>query len=226
VSRAQIEALFRFELSRLLVRVNTLAGLLFFCAVTAFGHWEQWQGAVARGPSELYQFAYAAGLVALLSFGVAQDRVRHFDEYLIVNLVETPSYLIAKISAMVVLLTAFGAVCAAIEGVLAGSGVDAVFWHAAVLALSAIVLAPFALLVEALIDTSIPAAPVLLVYGVVTMVMFLSTGSKLLADLPGFTLLVQGDWVSVAALATRTALIASSGFLVAGAVAVFRLRRY
>jgi hypothetical protein len=76
------------------------------------------------------------------------------------------------------------------------------------------------------VDTSIPAAPVLLVYGVAVTVAFLATGSRWLVDMTGLGYLVPGDWATLGPLITRATVAGLVGFALAGAVIGVRLRRY
>jgi len=219
-------ALARFEAHRLATRGGAVVSVLLFAGMTALGHFEQWTGSVPAGPSDILPFAFALGLIALTCHGAAQDRARAFDEYLVTNHVPVRAYVVAKIAAMAVTLTVFGIVAAAIEGASSGADARQVLWLAAVLVCGALLLAPWALLVEAFIDTSIPAAPVLLVYGVAVAVAYLATGSRWLVDVTGLGYLVPGDWATLGPLLGRTVLLGLVGYALASGAIALRLRRY
>ena len=90
---ADVRALIPFELLRALSRPGARLGMILFVGILAVGHFESWFG---DGRPTLFVEASCIALIGLLCYGVAEDRRRAFDRYLIRNHVEPRTYVIAK----------------------------------------------------------------------------------------------------------------------------------
>lgn len=212
-----------FELRRGAGRSGALLALLLFAATLAIGHVDEWRG---RSTGErLFGHAYLLGAIALLRYRMAADRQRRFDEYLIVNHVRPATYLAAKVYAIAVLLIVYGILAALLETMFSAGDFAHAAWLAVAFTLAAWLFAPLVMLVEAAVDTSMPAAAVLLAYLVIVLTTYMAAGTLLPLDVLGFTALEPGRWRSLKPLAIRAFIGAPVGFLTVGVLVCLGLPR-
>lgn len=214
-----------FELRRNAQRPATLVTLVLVAATLAIGHVDHWRGGSTTITEGFFTNAYLIGAIVLMRFGLAADRRLRFDEYLIANHVRPATYLTAKVCAMAALLLAYGAVAAVLEMAYSGGAFGNALWAAAALTLSAWLFAPVVMLVEAWLDTSVPAAVVLLAFVGAVLVSFFSARSLLPLDVLGVTEASPGYWSTLAPLALRALVAAPIGFVLVGALARLNLPR-
>lgn len=214
-----------FELRRSAQRPATPVALLILALTLAIGHADHWRGGSATITEGFFIHAYLIGAIVLMRYGLAADRRLRFDEYLIVNHVGAATYVAAKVCAMAVLLLAYGGVAAVLETAYSGGALGAALWAAAALTLTAWLFAPVVMLVEAWLDTSVPAAVVLLAFVVAVLVSFFSARSLLPLDAIGVTEAAPGYWSTLAPLALRALVAAPIGFVLVGSLARLNLPR-
>ena len=216
-------ALTRFEFRRGLSRQGAWMGALVFGCAVAIGAYAYWLGDEA--PGLLFVEGFMVWMMGLVGYGLAIDRRQAFDEYLIRNHITVEEYVAAKVLAMIALILA-AAVVALVLRVLATGDPAESLWAVVSLALVALMIAPFAMMIEAHVDTSLPAAIVVLGYTVAGGMMLVLRHSQAVFDATGIGQLATGSWASVAPLAIRTAIALVAGFGVAGALVRLSLRRY
>lgn len=214
-----------FEIWRFCGRRIVAVALLLFAALLAAGRVDQWRGEELAHDGGFFGYAYLLAAVLLMRFGFAADRRLRFDEYLVVNHVSAPSYYTAKVLAMAGVLVGFGVIAAVLEAAFAGGNLADAFWLAAAFTLVAWIFAPFAMFVEMRLDTSVPAAAVLLGFFALVLAEYLSLRRLVSVELLGLQGLIVGDWRSLGPLAIRAVLFAPVAFAATGALDAVRLRR-
>lgn len=221
--RVSFRAIAAFELRRALQRrAVVLASVLVPLGLVA-AHWEHWRdGAPPNG--EIFGLVYLLGALLVVRFGLGEDRRLHFDEYLIVNHASSTSYIAGKAVALAGVIVLYGIGIAVLETVYGGSA-ERALWLAAAFTLAAWFFAPFVMLVEVWADTALPGALVMLVWIVLVATLYFTTGSRALADLPGFTTLASGSWTSMRPLAVRSLVGVPIAFVAVGALVRLRLPR-
>lgn len=216
-------ALTRFEILRGVARQGAWMGFAIFLGATTIGAYDYW---FRNGePASLFGEGFIIWMMGLVSFGIAVDRRRAFDEYLIRNHISVRTYVAAKVLALVTLILGAGAI-AFIVRLAATADVPTSLWSASVMTLIGLMIAPFAMMVESQVDSAMPAAFVVLGYAVAGGLALLVRRSPILFELTGFAQATHGSWTSVMPLALRTAIALIVGFAIAGALIRLRLRRY
>lgn len=217
-------ALTRFEFGRAVARPGARMGLLLFLAAIAIGAYNSWSRNGDR------RFLFGEGFLiltmGLVAFGLAVDRRQAFDSYLMRNHLRPAVYLAAKALAIVALILCAGVLALLVRAAASGGDFAGSLWSASVMTLIALVVAPFAMIVEGQTDTAMPAAFVILGYGVAGGLLYVTQHSTFVFDVLGFRQLAADDWASVAPLALRVAIGIVPAFLIAGALVHLNLRRY
>lgn len=198
---AKVRAVARFELRRRTRSVaarGTAAALLVLTIA----------GRVGGGPdvaAELYGYGWLLALLFGVSFGLAEDRSRAFDELVVGNLLQPGTWVAGKVAALYAALLGFG-LAALLVGVAAlGGGLARAAWPGVAFLLVAWTAAPAALLVEAALGVRAPMV-------VVAAAVLVGVGAAdALGGDPGRAVallgldLESGDWSSLAPLARRAA---------------------
>jgi hypothetical protein len=218
-----LSALVGFELRRALVRPGARMALLLFSGILAVGHFEFWFG---DGEPTLFVESACVALIGVLCFGIAEDRRRAFDRYMVRNHVEPRTYLLAKAIAMVALVLLGALYALVLKTAFSGGDYRIALWMSAFVALLGLMIAPAALLLEGYVDTSMPAAFVILGYPVLGGLVYLTTKSIAPFEWLGLTVIETNDWSSLGPMAVRTAIGIVPAFAIAGALLQLRLRRY
>jgi len=220
---AATRALIRFELLRALSRPGARMGMILFVGILAVGHFEAWFG---DGRPTLFVEASCVALIGTLCYGVAEDRRRAFDRYLIRNHIEPRAYVVAKAAAMTILVLIGALFALGVKLIFSGGDFQEALFLTAFVALLGLMIAPAALLVEGYVDTSMPAAFVILGYPVFGGLVYLATQSIAPFEWLGFTVIETNVWSSLAPMAVRTVIGIVPAFLITGALLQLRLRRY
>lgn len=219
-------ALTGFEIRRGAMRQGAGLGLLIFVAAVVVGAYAYWVRNGDRGL--LFGEGFLMWTMGLVAFGLAIDRRQSFDIYLVRNHIRARVYLTAKVFALIALIVLAGVVAFAVRSIATADPAGSL-WSASVMTLVALMVAPLAMLVEAWADTTMPAAFVVLGYGVAGALVYATRHSAIVFELPGFAQLSPGNWASAAPLALRAAIELVPAFLIAGAAVQmtrFRPRRY
>ena len=216
-------ALAGFEFRRAIARPGVRLALILFVAGLGIGHYEFW----TKGePATLYVEASCVALIGILCFGLAEDRRRAFDQYLIRNHFDARTYVRAKAVAMVGLVLVGGLVAFVTKLAFSGGNLSESLWLGALTTTLGFMVAPVAMLLEGYIDTSMPAAFVVLGYPLLTVLVFLTTESLAPFELLGIRGIVNGRLETLGPMAVRAAIGVVPAFLLAGALIELRLRRY
>jgi len=197
--------------------------LLLFAGITALGHFEYWRG---EGAPRLFIEASCIALIGILSYGLAEDRRRHFDRYLLRNHLDARTYLVAKAVAIVGLVLIGGVVALALKVAYSGGNFAEAAWFTVLAVSIGLMVAPVAMALEGYVDTSMPAAFVILGVPLVFGLIYMATQSMAPFEWLGFTVIEEGSWASLRPLVTRTAIGIIPAFVLAGALIQLRLRRY
>lgn len=216
-------ALTRFEARRGMARQGAWMGLAIFVAAVAIGAYDYHYR--NGDPATLFGEGFIIWMMGLITFGLAIDRRRAFDAYLIHNHTNSGVYIAAKAVALTGLIVGAGMIACAVRIAATGDVMTSV-WSAAMMTLIGLMVAPFAMMVESQADTSMPAAIVVLGYGVVGMILFMTRQSTYAFELTGLAQAAHGDFTSLAPLATRTGIVLLVGYPIAAALTHLRLRRY
>lgn len=219
----QLRALWRFEVRRALARPGARMALVLFAGILAVGHLEFWSG---KGEARFFMEAACVGMIGLLCFGIAEDRRRHFDRYLIRNHIDPRTYVAVKAMAMIAVLLVASTIAVLLKAAYGGGSFGEALWFTALATTFALMTAPLALALEGYVDTSMPAAFVVLGVPVVLGIVYTATQSTAAFEWLGLTAIEPGSWASLRPLMTRAAIGILPAFLIAGALVELRLRRY
>jgi hypothetical protein len=198
-------------------------GLLLFAAILAVGHFEYW---FKEGEPHLFIEASCVALIGLISAGLADDRRRHFDRYLIRNHIGARTYVAAKAIALVAVLLIGAAVALTLKTAYSGGSPGEALWYTTLTLSIGLLVTPLAMAIEGYVDTTMPAAFVVLGLPLLCGLVYVMTQSLAPFEWLGFTAIEPGSWRSLGPLMTRTAIGVVPAFLLAGALIQLRLRRY
>lgn len=162
---ADVTAIASFELRRRFRSRATLVGAVGFVLVLAAGHYLYWTAPPPRPEdSRLFGDAFVLFLAAAAHLGIADDRMRGTDTFLVGNFVAPWRYLAGKIVGAFAFLVLASAGAAAVAAALSLGDLAYATWYPAEFALTAWMCLPLLLLVELFLETRNGSAVVLVIY--------------------------------------------------------------
>lgn len=152
--RSSVLALVVFELRRRLGEPATLIAGVALLGILVIGHVEYW-GALPPRPSDdrMFGYGYIAAILAVLRFGVGEDRRLGLGEFLTVNLVSPASYLAARLLTGASVVLCVGAAAFILALLLSGLEWVYAVWYTLLFTLVSWMFLPFVLLVELVVET-------------------------------------------------------------------------
>lgn len=183
---AQCSAVAVFELRQLVRARSTALGVASFFLLLALGHWAYWSARPPRPMDDrLFGYAYIAAMAFSLRLGLAADRERALDEYLVTNFVAPACYIGGKLLAAAAYLAAFGACAFAAALLLSAGEWTYALWYTLLFSLVAWVFLPAILLIELATDTRAPAAAAFVGFVVALVAVRQLYGAPVLVDALG-----------------------------------------
>lgn len=158
-----------------------------FVVLLAIGHGVYWSALPPRAADDrMFGWAYLTAMFALLRFGLAEDRTRGFDEFLVINLVTPARYVAGKLLAAVTTIAAFAAGAFVLAYALGGADWEYAAWYTTLFTLVAWVYLPAVLIVELAIATRYPAAFVFVAFAAGLTIARAFTGTESIVAALGF----------------------------------------
>lgn len=154
VHGSSVLALIAFELRRRMGEPATLIAGVALLGVLVIGHVEYWSALPPR-PSDdrMFGYGYIAAILAVLRFGLGEDRRLGLGEYLTVNLVSPARYLAARLLTGGIIVVCVGAAACLLALLLSGFEWVYAVWYTLLFTLVAGMFLPFVLLVELIVET-------------------------------------------------------------------------
>lgn len=170
-SMGPIRAVIAFELRRRLREPATVIGLLVLFGILLVGHVEYWQALPPRPEEDrMFGYAFVGAMLAVLRFGLAEDRQLAFDEFLAGNLISPRRYLAAKLLTGIIVLLGVAATAFVLALALSGFEFTYAAWYTLLLTLAIWAFLPAVLVAEAVADTRFVAIVVFIIFFISIMV--------------------------------------------------------